>query len=414
MNVIMEGDCRGVMSALPEEYVDAIVTDPPYDLGFMGKAWDKTGVAFDVDTWKQAIRVLKPGGHLLAFGGTRTYHRMATAVEDGGFEVRDMVQWLYGTGFPKSMNVGKAIDKAAGKERETGPVDPSRAGRLVNQGGEYETDAGWSAGNRKVTIDPPATPEAAQWEGWGTALKPACEPIILARKPLGEKTVAGNVLKWGVGALNVDGTRIGFASEADKDQTRVPQPIQHNDARGVYMAGMGIGRTGEVFEPKEGRWPANVIMDEEAGAMLDAQTGTLTSGKAAKGGHRRTAENMEQGSVVYGGGRGISGTSTTNDAGSLYGDTGGASRFFYSAKASKSERNAGLGDKKCDHPTVKPISLMRYLIRLVTPPNGLVLDPFVGSGSTGIAAKLEGFNFIGVELDAEYAAIARARIEHWE
>lgn len=391
--MIMEGDCGDVMAALPEEYVDAIVCDPPYDLGFMGKAWDKTGVAFDVDTWKQAMRVLKPGGHLLAFGGTRTYHRMAVAIEDAGFEVRDMVQWLYGTGFPKSMNVGKAIDKAAGREREVVGVHPNPASSLGN---ERTMDGGLAQASINVTTA--ATPEAAQWEGWGTALKPACEPIILARKPLGEKTVAANVLRYGTGALNVDGTRIESNVDEMKGRSGTSE-IPGGDTTS-YRA---HNAEGGIWEPNnQGRWPANVIMDEEAGEMLDAQTGSRPSPWIGN------SNNGKKGGTPFG-------SETPNDPEldkPEYRDTGGASRFFYCAKASKSERNTG--ETINNHPTVKPISLMRYLIRLVTPPNGLILDPFVGSGTTGIAAKLEGFNFIGIELDADYAAIAHARIEHWE
>lgn len=406
MNVIMEGDCRGVMSALPEEYVDAIVCDPPYDLGFMGKAWDKTGVAFDVDTWKQAIRVLKPGGHLMAFGGTRTYHRMAVAIEDAGFEVRDMVQWLYGTGFPKSMDVGKAIDKAAGKEREVVGTKKSGlatgfTGNNVDAGPTQDEwrESGGPLGPGLAPITIAATPEAAQWEGWGTALKPACEPIVLARKPLGEKTVAGNVLRYGTGALNVDGTRVGTGKDVPASPSRTKGNVLSGSADGSLRNETGKE---DGHNPDVGRWPANVIMDEEAGAMLDAQSGISKS----SGG--RTVKRSGGGNV--GMGKKSEKSFTTDDPG--FGDVGGASRFFYCAKASKSERNAG--GTTNNHPTVKPISLMRYLIRLVTPPNGLVLDPFVGSGTTGIAAKLEGFNFIGIELDADYAAIARARIEHWE
>lgn len=366
-------NCIDAMKSLPENSVDAVVTDSPYGLSFMGKHWD-----YDVPTeeiWREALRVLKPGGHLLSFGGTRTYHRMVVNIEDAGFEIRDQIQWIYGSGFPKSLDVSKAIDKAAGATREKGPIDPARAGRLVNQSGNYETEAGWSAGNRTITIDPPSTDLAKTWQGWGTALKPANEPIVLARKPL-EKglTVAENVLKWGTGAINIDGSRIG---------TDVVKSVLH---KGDLMRAMkgGESHSNPSYSENVGRWPANILFDEEAASML-----------------------------------------------------GEPSRFFYVAKASKSERNAGLDGeikekqgarpKSADasgkfpdhdhrpsggnnHPTVKPIKLMQYLIKLVTPPNGTVLDPFMGSGSTGVAAKNLGFDFIGCEMNEEYFKIAKKRI----
>jgi len=340
--VILHGDCFDQMKLLSDNSVDSIVTDPPYGLSFMGKKWD-----YDVPSvaiWIESLRVLKPGGHLLSFGGTRTFHRLACNIEDAGFEIRDQIQWLYGSGFPKSHNLKD------------------------------------------------------EWQGWGTALKPANEPICLARKPL-EKglTVAENVQKWGCGAINVDASRIAGAIPV------VPQP-KFNSTGAIYNMKTDEGRNGEMSRA-EGRWPANVLFDEEAAEMLDAQVG----------------DNV--------------------------------SRFFYVAKASKRERNAGLEvaskfnseiesaslnrddsgnpntrgrkanpidcitqNKKLHkdgnfHPTVKPIKLMEYLIKLITPPNGTVLDPFMGSGSTGVAAKRLGFGFVGIERELEYVEIAQKRIE---
>ena len=302
MITLHHGDCRDIMATMDASSVDAIVTDPPYGLAFMGKDWDH-GVP-GVEFWREALRVAKPGAHLLAFGGTRTFHRLACAIEDAGWEIRDTIMWVYGSGFPKSHDVSKAIDKAAGAVREKVPATGGlHKNRNLN-------DDGWSKiGEVEPTMDSafPATDAARQWSGWGTALKPAWEPIIVARKPLCG-TVAETVLRHGTGALNIDGCRAGA------------------------------------------RWPANVAHD---GAM------------------------HEHG------------------------------RYFYCAKTSKADRNDGCEN---NHPTVKPTELMRYLVRLVTPPGGVVLDPFCGSGSTGRGAILEQAAFIGIELDAEYLEIARRRI----
>ena len=395
------GDCRAVLATLDDASIDAIVCDPPYELGFMGKAWDNSGIAYDVTVWQQCLRVLKPGGHLIAFGGSRTYHRLAVAIEDAGFEIRDQIQWIYGNGFPKSLDVSKAMDKHGGARADFAQFRDAVIEALKRNGqkrgqlqdvlgnymishyltagsqpavpnyrdycvirdfckmgdewdslfsppaerevvtekrtdmfGEYEVTVkydgemggldGVRLGQSKATITAPATDLAEQWQGWGTALKPAHEPAVLARKPLCG-TVADNVTAWGVGALNIDGTRMG------------------DDA---------------------GRWPTNVIFDEEAALLL-----------------------------------------------------GEPSRFFYTAKASKAEREAGLdapiGERANFHPTVKPLSLMRYLVRLVTPKGGKVLDPFMGSGSTGCAAVLEGCDFVGIDITPEYVAIAQKRIAHY-
>jgi DNA modification methylase len=464
---------------MPSDSVDSIVTDPPYELGFMGKKWDSSGIAYDQTLWAECLRVLKPGGHLIAFGGTRTYHRMTCAIEDAGFEIRDCIQWIYGSGFPKSLDVSKAIDKQ-NKDNQQKRANSQLERRLrftawvrstgltssqidkatgTNMGGHYTTQASqpaimtrqhldavrhligdvpdwveaevdirtlgieeseaWKArevvgektagmgsgktfgmlqsegdnqdAEKVIPITAPHLPTAQQWHGFGTALKPANEPAVLARKPL-SGTVADNVLTWGVGGLNIDGCRVeGSDSDinARKQKTikdKLADKQIYND--GWYGSGAG-------WSASTGRWPANVILDEEAAQMLDAQSG--------------------------------------HDA----------SRFFYVAKASRAEREAGLDGMKVQiaqstgmsgdsmplrqngterktpmranhHPTVKPITLMRYLVRLVTPPGGTVLDPFMGSGSTGCAAMLEAMQFIGIELSAEYLEIARRRIEFHE
>lgn len=371
--------------------------------GFMGKAWDGSKIAYDVGLWAEVLRVLKPGGHLLAFGGTRTYHRMACAIEDAGFEVRDSIHWIYGSGFPKSLDVSNAIDKAAGAEREVvRPVAIPRGRR----DGTIDLRGGWQD---VPMVTAPATDAAHQWAGWGTALKPAHEPVVVARKPI-HGTVAANVLAHGTGAINVDGCRV-------KGEGRPQQSV--NDA---------------------GRWPPNILLSHApdcgdecaegcAVAEMDGQSGTLKSG------NRKAGEYETQG---YMGAK-------ANPMPSIVGDTGGASRFFpvfrYQAKASRADRDAGLeafpiriarsalntkngqaermdgapsAIRANTHPTVKPTELMRWLVRLVTPPGGLVLDPFTGSGSTGVAAVAEGFRFAGVELSPEYAEIARARVAHSE
>jgi len=327
------GDCLEVLRSMPDCSVDSIVTDPPYGLSFMGKKWDYDVPS--VDVWVECLRVLKPGGHLLAFAGTRTQHRMAVRIEDAGFEIRDMIAWVYGSGFPKSLDVSKAIDKTAGAERE-----------VVGKGISGKT-AIWQeqGGMGDFNITAPATPEAKQWEGWGTALKPALEPITVARKPL-VGTVAENVMQHGTGAINVDGGRVGTEDDLSGGTYGGVFGSGSRNPDGTLCKAIGSG--------DKGRWPANFIHDgsEEATDLLKD-----------------------------------------------------SARFFYCAKASKADRGEN------HHPTVKPTDLMRYLCRLVTPPNGIVLDPFNGSGSTGCAAVLEGFQYIGIEREAEYIAISEKRIE---
>ena len=377
MSELLLGDCLEVMKTLPDCSVDAVVTDPPYGLAFMGKRWD-----YDVPTvavWAECLRVLKPGGHLLAFAGTRTQHRMAVRIEDAGFEIRDMIAWVYGSGFPKSLDVSKAIDKAAGAERE---VTGSRMGDIGIQGGNF---AGKTERGVIELRDAPATPEAHQWVGWGTALKPALEPITVARKPL-EGTVAANVLAHGTGGLNVDGCRV-----AHDEDCRMMAPSQAN-IDNPSEKHRQAGRREAVLELKPGgRWPANLIHDgsDEVVGLFPANAGAFAPVRGSE--PSKPAKNT-YGEYARGGG-------------AFHNDTGSAARFFYTAKASRDDRSDGN-----THPTVKPTDLMRYLCRLVTPPGGVLLDPFMGSGSTGKAAMLEGFEFIGIEREAAYHAIAESRI----
>ncbi|MFO0467521.1 MAG: DNA-methyltransferase [bacterium] len=407
MQEIRHGDCLAVMREMPDASVDAVVTDPPYGLAFMGKRWDYDVPS--VEVWYECLRVLKPGGHLLAFAGTRTQHRMAVRIEDAGFEIRDMIAWVYGSGFPKSHDVSKSIDREAGAVQEVVSRElcstRSSVNRIMNT-----VDV-----PRYNTITAPATPEAKQWAGWGTALKPALEPITVARKPL-TGTVAENVLAHGTGALNVDGCRVG----TDGGTAKGSKPM--GEGNGIY--GAGLHGACEITQLSAGRWPANLIHDgsEEVVGLFPAnRPGAASNGSKSTGG--------------------LAGSSTfaihPREQKPGRGDSGSAARFFYCAKASKRDRDEGCegmeararkaysGPVTSDprmtheqqrlpsrnhHPTVKPTDLMRYLCRLVTPPGGIVLDPFMGSGSTGKAAALEGFRFIGIERESEYVEIARARI----
>ena len=427
MPTIHNGDCIETMKAMPPESVDAIVTDPPYGLGFMGKKWD--GLPPSLEWAEACYRVLKPGGHIAAFGGTRTWHRLAVAIEDAGFEMRDSLAWLYGSGFPKSHDVGKAIDKLAGAEREI--ISTSRSpfrmsdpkiGNVYESTQSGDTRAVDSDGYITRTETAPATPEAAQWDGWGTALKPAFEPIVLARKPLAEKTVARNVLAHGTGAINVDATRIptednlngggttnrgtflldgaGSIDELRALAAAGAKTPTGRDARATLArAETAKERVGEFVQPS-GRWPANVLLDHHAAAWVDEQSGVQRDGVAV---NRNKNPDIEKPHTVYGGGW------MNGDRPDItYGGGGGASRFFYSAKAPKSERPNVNG---VQHPTVKPLAIMRWLIRLVTPPGGTVLDPFAGSGTTIEAALIEGFNPIGIEMEPDYLPLIQHRID---
>lgn len=395
LNRVYQMDCIEGMKLLPDNSVDSIVTDPPYELGFMGKKWDSTGISYNVDLWKECLRVLKPGGHLLSFGGTRTYHRMTCAIEDAGFEIRDQIQWLYGSGFPKSHDISKAIDKKFGAEREVvgKRVHPTLKNEPNVKAKAYHVetlDSDKSMESWDITA--PATNEAKQWEGWGTALKPANEPIVMARKPLSEKTIVDNVLKWSTGGINIDESRIDFS---ENDDPRVGKGYSHNAKAGLENGSKKDNARGEdqQLHNDKGRFPANVILDEEAGKILDQQSGVLKSGT--------NCIRTKVGSFVEHGGLGKAG-----DVQVTYGDSGGASRFFYCAKASKKEKG-----KFNNHPTVKPIKLMDYLVTLITPENGIVLDPFTGSGSTLVASKNKNYKYIGFEQNPEYIKIANLRLE---
>ena len=429
---LLLGDCLDKLKELDDNSIDSIVTDPPYGLSFMGKKWD-----YDVpsqEIWEECYRVLKPGGHLLSFAGSRTYHRMAVRVEDAGFEIRDQIMWIYGSGFPKSHNIGKSVDKLLGNEREVvgkkgGKIDFSKTKK--GDTSFYET-----AWGDKDYVELEITKGNSQYEGWGTALKPAHEPIVMARKPLSEKTVVNNVLEWGTGGINIDESRIS----TDEVITNHSRGAESAISKGKY----GDSKEQETHQtPSQtlGRFPANIILDKEAGKILDEQSGNrpgCSSPSTAVGSDSIFRPN--QGGY--------------QKQGPIYGDKGGASRFFYCPKTSKTDRNEGLDDfedkyyaagnqakaelkrgnvefnsnkgkgrderhnhnqvgvSKNNHPTVKPTDLMLYLIRLITPKGGTTLDPFMGSGSTGKAAIRGGFDFVGIEREEEYMEIAEARIQY--
>jgi DNA modification methylase len=405
--------CEDVLRTLADASVDSVVTDPPYELGFMGRAWDASGIAYRVDLWEECRRVLKPGGHLLAFGGTRTWHRLTCAIEDAGFEIRDTITWLYGSGFPKSLNVSRAIDLGAGAERPTVRT-PYTTNVLMRHGGEntrpWMEEAATRGYHEQADPNTPATEDAARWEGWGTALKPASEPVVVARKPLAG-TVAGTVLAYGTGALNIDGCRV--ATPDGKPAWDYPNGAGGHTFKWNEETNQHGPKTGPA-----GRWPSNVVLThaqaEDGGdacadgcvpgcpvADLDAQSGdrpsTGTPTRAARPGVGTTGG--------YGGALGL------NTQGPLYSDEGGASRFFptfrYEAKADTAQRpRAGL----VAHPTVKPLDLMRWLVRLITPPGGLVLDPFAGSGTTGEAAILEGMRAVLIERESDYLPLIADRL----
>ncbi len=376
-------DCADALPLLDDACIDALVTDPPAGIGFMGKDWDgdKGGrdqwITWLAEIMREALRVLKPGGHALVWALPRTSHWTATALENAGFEIRDVGLHLFGTGFPKSLDVSKAIDKGAGAEREVVAVRGTKAAGL--------TDLGYTTRIPDV-ITAPATDDARQWAGWGTALKPAAEHWILARKPL-VGTVAANVLEHGTGALNIDACRI--ACDPRPKMVRTETVVA-----ATAMSGTSTGATSSGEMTSLGRWPAHVTLDEDAAAALDAQSGVQKSGVAVQRNRDGEVHN-----AVYGAFRKPAGA----DAG--YGDTGGASRFFYVAKPSKAERGDGN-----THPTVKPVALMRWLARLITPPGGLVLDPFAGSGTTALACRAEGFSFVGFERERAYFDIAQKRL----
>jgi site-specific DNA-methyltransferase (adenine-specific) len=441
--ILCNADCIEAMKQMAENSIDAIVTDPPYGLGFMGKEWDtfdksqfgKAGeegendlkvkknfeilprygdskdlYAFSLEWAREAIRVLKPGGHLLSFAGSRTYHRMACAIEDAGFEIRDQIMWIYGSGFPKSMNIGKSLDKMQGNEREVigeRKADDIRANNLMHRA------TGVNDNSHTIQI----TKGTTEWEGWGTALKPAHEPLVLARKPLSEKTIAENCLKWGVGGLAIDNCRVGLNGE---------EPPGGSGKR-VYKSNAftedKIYSENKTTSPL-GRFPANVIHDgsDEVLERFPDNKGAFAPVKAGQKGF---------GGEIYGKYK-----SGGDDGKSFHGDgLGSAARFFYCAKAGKKERDAGCESiepsegirspapreseevktkvRTNNHPTVKPVALMRYLVTLISREGQTVLDPFMGSGTTGMACKEIKRNFIGIEKEKDYFAIAKNRIDKW-
>ena len=410
---LLLGDCLDKLKELDDNSVDSIVTDPPYGLSFMGKKWDYDVPS--VEIWEECMRVLKPGGHLLSFAGSRTYHRMAVRIEDAGFEIRDQIMWIYGSGFPKSMDISKQIDKRAGVERKVIGTTKGKGGENLNKlsregKGDSDNAKGMGAyglGAKQITIDipltAPATDEAKQYEGWGTALKPAHEPIVMARKPLSEKTIVDNVLEWGTGGINIDDSRIlttdnlggGATNGSVLDIEGFDRPWMHDEEK---MKEFGEKMKQKVEHAQTlGRFPANIIFDEEAGKILDEQSGTSKSTGGRSGNKNGVGSNG-----IYGQYNG-----EVRDENPGFGDVGGASRFFYCPKTSKKDR-----DVDNIHPTVKPTDLMAYLVRLVTPKGGVVLDPFMGSGSTGKAAVREGMQFVGIERESEYFDIAEARIQN--
>ena len=422
------GDCLNVLKMMMEDevFVDSIVTDPPYELGFMGRSWDSTGIAFQKETWELCFKVLKPGGHLLAFSGSRTYHRMAVAIEDAGFEIRDQVMWLYGSGFPKSMNIGKALDKKLGNERIKTGEKKTHSNKGIKQS-EQRTAIGAGAFGQEVEED--VTVGTSEWEGWGTALKPAHEPLVLARKPLSEKSVVDNVLKHRTGGINIDECRVegNDAKYPDTNPDFRDQGRQSKENMGIDK--LSFGQTENVKRKKVVRKSR-----DENGVWTNDN-----SGMKAEGSEYADADPRGRfpSNVMHDGSGSIK---------ELFEDK---LKYFYCAKTPKAERNQGLnnfpiknkkggggtsnnvwykddvnsasgkfGSEKAPsknvHPTVKPIKLMKYLCRLITPKGGTVLDPFMGSGSTGMAAKEENFEFVGIEKEEEYFNIATARIESVE
>ena len=459
---LLLGNNLDLIKDIQDNSIDAIVTDPPYGLGkepdalpmlaawlsnghydhssnsgFMGKTWD----AFVPQPlfWKECLRVLKPGGHILTFGGTRTYDLVTLGLRLSGFEIRDVVMWVYGSGFPKSLDISKQLDKMAGAEREVVGIKPgheefANRGNMSSVTSLVTSTLGQEGGfARPWMTDPeqiekyhaltaPASDAAKQWSGWGTALKPAYEPIIMARKPL-EGTVAQNVLKWGTGGINIDGCRVGTEEDTRRNARGGDNGLTGSDTFKIRE------RFASDKEQPSGRFPANLIHDGSEEVLQRFPNAPGQQGDLV--GHNHSSESRN----------GIYGKMPPKNDAIKRGDSGSAARFFYCAKASKTERDAGLdnmpnalklnpmrsangtGEKNFDggfpdiickntHPTVKPLALMRYLCRLITPPSGTILDPYMGSGTTGVAAKAEGFNFIGMEMEEQYFTIAQARINN--
>lgn len=411
---VVHGDMRELLPLWATDglLVDAVVTDPPYHLtstverfgkpgsapakfgkdgafarasrGFMGKSWDGGDIAFQPETWRACYDLMKPGAHLVAFGGTRTMHRIVCAIEDAGFEIRDSLMWIYGSGMPKSHNVAKFIDKHFGVKGTVVPTgEPVK--RMI-PGADQNRDGSWIKDNGR-TYQPgeylPGTPEAEYWNGWGTSLKPAYEPIVLARKPF-TGTIAKNVLAFGVGGINIDGCRI----EGVKDIPASPRRASQHATYGDLSKDPG---TGSGWNPNIGRWPANICHDG-SDEVLEAFAGHGTSVTGARSNRSRSAQ-VENTKWL-----------PNNHVSKEYTDSGTAARFFYSSKAGKADRAGS------EHPTVKPLSLMRWLCRMVCPPGGMILDPFAGSGTTGQAARLEGFDSLLVERESDYITDIRRRL----
>ena len=466
---LLKGNNIHLLRTLEPNSIDSVITDPPYGLEFMNKKWDYDVPS--VEFWKEVYRVLKPGGHILSFGGTRTYHRMVVNIEDAGFEIRDCIQWIYGSGFPKSLNIGKTIDKLEGNQREVIGDNPNN--RLNSKKGKESNNP---SGYKDYPYNQ-ITKGQTQWEGWGTGLKPANEPIVMARKPIDEDTIAKNVLEYGTGGINIDGCRVG--TETIKSVyggfTNALVDGRDKDTRKQWIENSKKENGQFNTNKNDGRFPANVILECTCDDIIKGEKGEV------KKTNRNRSSMKDNG---YGFGENIEAIDNYNDKGDIHtnpkcpcyimdeqsgisissggkkeksygttwkglntgnnlpksigglGDKGGASRFFYQAKVSKKERNMGLDNfdeklgirtnaprnseeekntpQKNNHPTVKPINLLTYLVRLITPPNGVVLDAFMGSGSTGIAALLENKSFIGMEMDDEYFNIAQARINKYE
>lgn len=389
--MIIHGNSLEELKKLEENSIDSIVTDPPYELGFMGKSWDASGIAYNVELWKECLRVLKPGGHLLAFSGTRTYHRMTCSIEDAGFEIRDMIEWIYNTGFPKSHNIAKAITSI----EKTGKSNP-KALRETRMGEEYEPTGqeDYSKGRmfsseiKHDLRETELTEQAKQWEGWGTNLKPAHEPICLARKPINCKSIAENVLTHGTGGLNIDKCRIG--DEIHK--------VNINDLSQAHGNNFGkIGNTYKTLGQREqqGRFPANLVTLEEESEIVESKYFNITPKHLQKKASKKDRNSDYLGQEIQ----------------------GEKKQKIFNGQSDKPSTEIKDVEKRFmtqptvnNHPTVKPVELMEWLIKLITPPNGTVLDPFAGSGSTLVAAKKNGFSYIGIELTEEYIDIIKSRL----
>jgi len=414
-NSIHTGDCFDVLDELPAESVHAVVTDPPYGEGdytggFMSREWDQFDGARAFQEWNrewatEAKRVLKPGGHLLAFGSDDGHHRAACGIEDAGFDIRDHVVWHHGQGFPKALDVSKSIDKQAGAEREVVGERQTASGERAypesHDRGDVDPSATPEDRNGTYHYTAPATDAAEKWDGWKTALKPATEFVVLARKPLSEGTVAENVQEWGTGALNVGACRIESGERPQLEETNdLDRPNTYNGDEG------GSRATGTTTE---GRYPANVVFDAQAAERLDREVGELAGGEFKQhsdvdvdADRHNTDEGYDRpGNTMYAG--------EQPEGVRAYGDSGGPSRYFYTSKATKAERTLD-GHIANAHPTVKPQDLMEWLVRLVTAEGQTVLDPFAGSGTTCKAAKDLGREFIGIEKQAKWADVARVRV----